>query len=172
MKYNLTKMFEIQVDLNKKIKTTQNLTSDDTRIKSHLCILVELMELCNETRCFNYWSKKTRGSDDAVLEEFADVLCFLLTDIIDEPINEIELDDSIKAEDNLKLTRRFLELSFLYTKLNIYDYMTYYEFLRKFLELGFALGYNWSQIYNSYIKKVEKNHKIQESFKNKVKIYR
>lgn len=164
MKYNLLKMFDIQVELNKKIKITQNLTTDETRIKSHLCILIELMELCNETRCFNYWSKKTRGSDDAVLEEFADVLCFLLTDIIDEPILEIDLDETIIQEDNLKLTRRFLELSFLYTKLNIYDISTYYLFLKNFLELGFALGYNWQQIFDAYLKKVEKNHKIQESF--------
>ena len=54
MKYNLTKMFEIQIGLNQKIKSTQKLTTDDTYIKSHLCILIELMELCNETRCFNY----------------------------------------------------------------------------------------------------------------------
>lgn len=165
MKYNLLKMFEIQTELNKKIKLTQNLTSDDTRIKSHLCILIELMELCNETRCFNYWSKKVRGTDDAVLEEFADVLCFLFTDIINEPILEIELDDSINAEDNLKLTRRFLELSFLFTKLNIYDYSTYYQFLKQFFELGFALGYTIDQIFNAYVKKVDKNHKVQESFK-------
>ncbi len=165
MKYNLEKIFEIQVGLNNKIKTTQNLTSEDTNIKSHLCILIELMELCNETRCFNYWSKKTRGSDDAVLEEFADVLCFLLTDIINEPIKEIELDENICSEDNLKLTRRFLKLSFLFTKLNIYDLSTYYTFLKEFFELGFALGYNWDQIYNAYLKKVEKNYKIQESFK-------
>lgn len=165
MKYNLSEMFEIQIELNKKIKSTQNLTTDDTRIKSHLCILIELMELCNETRCFNYWSKKVRGSDDDVLEEFADVLCFLLTDIIDEPILEIDLDDNIESEDNLKLTRRFLELSYLFSKLNIYDISTYHIFLKSLFELGFALGYNWNQIYDAYLKKVEKNHKIQESFK-------
>ena len=165
MKYNLTKMFEIQIGLNQKIKSTQKLTTDDTYIKSHLCILIELMELCNETRCFNYWSKKCRGSDEDVLEEFADVLCFLFTDIINEPINNIELDNTITKENNLQLTRRFLDLSIQFSNLNIYLYNTYYKFTKSLFELGFALGYSFDDIYNAYVKKVEKNYAIQESFK-------
>ena len=82
MQYDLKPMLSLQKELNKKIRETQCIKYEEIKTQSHLSVLIELMELCNETRCFNYWSKKQRGSDEAVLEEFADVLCFILTEIL------------------------------------------------------------------------------------------
>lgn len=161
---DLKELIQIQTQLNDHIKQTQNLSWNDTKEKSHLCIIIELMELCNATRCFNYWSKKTRATDDVILEEFADVVCFLLTELINSDIYEIKIDDTIKSEDNLKLTLRFHELVCLYTKLDLSVKSSYIEFASKLFELGYALGYSWMQIKDAYIKKVLKNHKIQDEF--------
>ena len=165
MVFNLQQMFDIQKELNKHIKTTQNLTDEETRLQAHLCIMVELMELCNETRCFNYWSKKQRSSDEVILEEMADVICFLITPILDLNNPEVQLDTTIKAEDKLQLTQRFIDLTALYSKLNFEQKQTYLDFFVKLIELGFALGYSYEQIYDAYLKKVQKNHRIQDEFK-------
>lgn len=165
MTFYLKPFLTIQKGLDEKILTTQGITKQEVALQSHLCIMVELMELCNETRCFNYWSKKQRGSDEAILEEFADVMCFLLSAISNNPFEEIEIDETIKAEDKVSLTKRFLELTKLYALLDNHNLQTYKTFLRALLELGLALGYSIDQIYDAYTKKVQKNYQVQDDFK-------
>lgn len=167
MKFDLTEMIKIQEDLNKTIYETQKIDWSLIKNQSHLCIVIELMELCNETRCFNYWSKKTRNTDDVILEEFADVLCFLITEIIPLGIKHIEINESIKQENQLSLTRRFHQLILGYAKLNNDDINSYKTFIEELFNLGYALGYNLSQIWEAYLKKVQKNYKVQENFKTK-----
>lgn len=166
MIYKLESMLQIQSDLNKVIQATQNLSRDKTRTQSHLCIMIELMELCNSTRCFNYWSKKKRQDDADVLEEFADVLCFLLTELLELDINTIEFDENIHCENNLDLTIRFQNLVELYNLLNYDNIESYKLFSEKFFELGYALGYNIEMIYEAYKKKVDKNYSVQKQFKD------
>lgn len=167
MKFDLTEMIKIQEDLNKTIYETQKIDWSTIKNQSHLCIVIELMELCNETRCFNYWSKKTRSSDDVILEEFADVLCFLVTEIIPLGIKIIEINESIKQENQLSLTRRFHQLILNYAELSIDNPNTYKRFTEDLFNLGYALGYSLSQIWEAYLKKVQKNYKVQEDFKTK-----
>lgn len=164
MLYNLKSILEIQKQLNQKIWSTQNITFDETKIQSHLCILIELMELCNETRCFNYWSKKKRSSDEVVLEEFADVLCFLLSDLIFLNIEDININESIKQEDNLSITKRFSKLVKLYNDLDFSIKNTYINFAVELFELGYALGFDIDKITTAYKKKVLKNHQVQDEF--------
>lgn len=167
MKINLKDMFDIQRNLNEDIFKTQNKTFSEIYERSHLALMCELMELANETRCFNYWSKKTRGHDDDILEEFADVLCFIFSECIfygldKEP--EIYLEDNLLIkQDNINLTKKFLYLISLYSKIK--DKSTCLEFLSNLLILGYELGYNFKQIKEAYEKKCIKNHKVQESFR-------
>lgn len=165
MVYDLHTMLEVQKQLNQEIKQTQHLTNAETRDRAHLCIMVELMELCNETRCFNYWSKKQRSSDEVILEEFADVLCFTLTAIFDFHLEPLNLDDHIQKENNLEVTARFLQLTKLYAQLDDAHPTTYFVFLKALFELGFSLGYNLDQINQAYLRKVQKNYKVQDDFK-------
>lgn len=44
-----------------------------------LALQVEVSELANATRCFKYWSEKPSESKKRVLDEYADVLHFLLS---------------------------------------------------------------------------------------------
>ncbi|GAA5414510.1 dUTP diphosphatase [Ureaplasma ceti] len=163
---NIKRFSDVQKVLDKKIFETQHLSRAQVLPQAQLCIMIELMELCNETRCFNYWSKKVRGTDDDILEEFADVTCFTLSAIEQYHFDELELADNITAESKLQLTNRFLELTQLYAKLDDSQAETYKIFTIRLFELGLALGYNLDQIFESYMKKIEKNHKVQESFKN------
>lgn len=166
MQYDLKSMLDLQKELNKKIYNTQQINYEEIKPQSHLSILIELMELCNETRCFNYWSKKQRSSDDIVLEEFADVLCFILTKILDwDPIT-IEIDECITKESKIELTNRFLNLAKLFSNLDENNKLTYIHFVQDFFNLGYALGYNINQIYHAYELKVAKNHKVQDDFIN------
>lgn len=166
MIYKLESMLQIQNGLNKVIQATQNLSRENTRCQSHLCIMIEMMELCNSTRCFNYWSKKKRQEDADVLEEFADVLCFLLIELLELDINSINFDETIQCENNLELTLRFQNLVKLYNELSYEDVKTYKLFSEKFFELGYALGYNIEMIYDAYKKKVDKNYGVQKQFKD------
>lgn len=165
MKYDLKPMIKIQTDLNNEIYKTQKLKREDIKDQTHLCIIIELMELCNETRCFNYWSKKQCSADDVILEEFADVLCFLLTELIQLNISEIEIDETITKENKIELTTRFYNLVKDYGKLAENKIDDYKNFTQDLFNLGYALGYNINSIYESYLKKVAKNYQVQEEFK-------
>lgn len=166
MQYNLKPMLEIQEKLNQKIYQTQKIDPNEIKVQSHLCILVELMELCNETRCFNYWSKKTRGSDEAILEELADVLCFLLTEMLDWPTAHIMIDETIQPENKLQLTIRFQNLAKQFANLDQHNPASYIIFTQDLFNLGYALGYKIDQIYQAYLAKVDKNYEVQNSFHN------
>lgn len=166
MQYDLKSMLSLQKELNKKIRETQCIKYDEIKTQSHLSVLIELMELCNETRCFNYWSKKQRGSDEAVLEEFADVLCFILTEILSWDISTIEIDEQTPVEGKLELTKRFLNLAKAFANLDENNHLTYIQFMQDFFNLGYALGYNINKIYHAYELKVAKNHKVQDDFIN------
>jgi len=59
--------------------------------KKLLALSVEVGELANATRCFKYWSTKEDEGKERILDEFADVLHFLLSvanslDFTDEDI--------------------------------------------------------------------------------------
>lgn len=166
MQYDLKPMITLQKELNKKIRDTQQIKYEAIKTQSHLSVLIELMELCNETRCFNYWSKKQRSSDDVVLEEFADVLCFILTEILSWDISMIEINENIPKEGKLELTNRFLNLAKAFVSLDENNRSTYIQFMQDFFNLGYALGYNINQIYHAYELKVEKNHRVQDDFIN------
>lgn len=166
MQYDLKPMITLQKELNKKIRDTQQIKYEAIKTQSHLSVLIELMELCNETRCFNYWSKKQRSSDDVVLEEFADVLCFILTEILSWDISMIEINENIPKEGKLELTNRFLNLAKAFVNLDENNRSTYIQFMQDFFNLGYALGYNINQIYHAYELKVEKNHRVQDDFIN------
>lgn len=162
MKIDLTKMFELQIALNKKIYDKHDIkVFDEIKNESHLALMAEIMELCNETRCFNYWSKKVRSADEVVLEEYADVLCFIFTQaLVYEVPRLIEIKTIEATNDKKIITKMFLKLIDLYTKIK--DKNSCYVFLVQLFELGFALGYNLEQIENAYTKKIEKNHNIQD----------
>lgn len=162
---DLSDILEIQKKLNDDIYKTQNIDFEKTKNKLHLALMVELMELCNETRCFNYWSLKKRSSDDVLLEEYADVLCFILSECIyfDSDFYEIEINKYSAIENNEEITLHFIELIKKYSEINSSN--SCILFLKHFIELGYKLGYEFEEIKNAYIKKCAKNHDIQKQIR-------
>ena len=69
-----------------------------------LALSVEVGELANATRCFKYWSEKESEPKERVLDEFADVLHFVLSigHTLEFTAEEIEQAYLKKHEENYK----------------------------------------------------------------------
>ncbi|WP_080874176.1 dUTP diphosphatase [Oceanobacillus timonensis] len=72
-------LFEMQKQLDTYIENNHDLSEVNLFQEKHLALLVELGELANETRCFKFWSTKPRNSQQVILEEYVDVLHFLMS---------------------------------------------------------------------------------------------
>lgn len=159
---DLSEILDIQKKLNKDIYETQNVSYEKTKNKLHLALMTELMELCNETRCFNYWSLKKRSTDEVILEEFADVLCFILSECIfyEVDLTDVQINRYSACDDNEILTLSFIELIRLYLEIKTKE--TCLSFLKSLIELGYKLGYEFSDMKQAYINKCKKNHDTQK----------
>lgn len=164
MKIKLTEILNFQSNFDKFIDEVNKVNRADIRKKLHLAMMAELMELCNETRCFNYWSDKKRGKDEEVLSEFADVLSFCLSEGIEYynlmQVEEIEINEQ-KIANNDELTNCFILLIDLFNQIN--DLTSLIKMLKTLLELGLMLGYNFDTLINAYYKKCNKVRAIQKA---------
>lgn len=152
IKIDLINLLNYQKEFDSFMYIKNKVLYKDIKDKLHLAMMAELMELCNEIRCFNYWSDKKRSSDEMVLNEFADVLSFAMSeaiekyDIFDKHI--IEMNDYKKCDDSNLLTDKFLSLIDLYTKIK--DQSSIIDFIVNLFELGYMLGYDFKTISNAY----------------------
>ena len=164
VKIIFSEFYNIQKELNEKIFRCRNISFEEIKQKAHLALLTELMELCNETRCFNYWSKKQRSSDDIILEEFADVICFALSEYIYYGLSKetiIEFNKP-KVANNNDVVDQFLKLISLYNQIN--NLNSIHNFMKELFVLGYMLGYDFNQILDAYKKKCIKNHGVQDNW--------
>src|SRR5699024_5876901 len=84
IKFDWTKLFNMQAKLDQYIAENHNLTKKDNLVsKRYLALLVELGELANETRCFKFWSTKAPSHNDVILEEYVDGVHFILSLVLD-----------------------------------------------------------------------------------------
>lgn len=72
-------LYPIQAGLDQHIHTTMKVTYDSTFSERLLALLTEIGECANETRCFKYWSRKPASSPAVILEEYVDILHFILS---------------------------------------------------------------------------------------------
>ena len=109
MKINLYALAQQQMGLDDMVfKNKQGIDRESTLPQRKVALLVELGELANELRFFKYWSNNQKPKDrKRVVDEFADVLHFTLSYVIDgygwnkdvlkeeleaiEPLNYIDL---------------------------------------------------------------------------------
>lgn len=164
VKILFSEFYDIQKELNEKIFRCRNINFEEIKNKAHLALLTELMELCNETRCFNYWSKKQRSADEIILEEFADVICFALSEYIYYGLKKDTTIEFEKPEisNNVQIVNQFLKLVSIYNKINNNE--TISEFMKELFKLGYMLGYDFNQILDAYKKKCIKNHGVQDNW--------
>ncbi len=79
MKINLTILAKNQVQLDNYIFKNNNTTKEKTFDDRVMALLVEIGETANEIRFFKFWSQKKQSPDEVILEEFIDILHFVLS---------------------------------------------------------------------------------------------
>ncbi|WP_025755591.1 dUTP diphosphatase [Mycoplasmopsis cricetuli] len=81
---DLTNIFRMQRDLDEKIQQksfaeNKHLTQQDILISGTIALIVEAAEFANEVQSFKYWKKNKNISKNKILEEFADLIHFLVS---------------------------------------------------------------------------------------------
>ncbi|KWW17935.1 hypothetical protein AS888_20700 [Peribacillus simplex] len=171
---NLTKLFEAQKVVRKKIIETNALEGQDLIQNLILALRVELGELANEQRSWKHWSKDRTPRITKLLEEYADCISFTL-----ELALELGIESEAKVEEILipyrarknitkMLNQVFLSISDLEVNIN-YHYARknavlseYNGLLTNLITLGILLGLDYEQIEAAYFKKNAINLKRQE----------
>lgn len=158
---DLTNAYIQQAKLDETIAKNHNITYQSTRTSRILSLLVELGELCNETRCFKYWSNKGPSPKDVILEEYADALHFFLSLGVDlntsKKVFEINKNDGLLNEQFLTAYKLVIDF------VNNQDEMHYNVAFNYFLNLILSLGYDIKDIYDSYMKKLDINYQRQQN---------
>lgn len=164
MKYDLSAFFAEQKKLDESINKKHAVTYEDTIKERILAFLVELGELCNETRCFKYWSLKGPSPKPVVLEEYIDGLHFIMSIGIYAKFANTDAINVFDFDEKLKLTDCLLDVYNLATDL-IADVnrANYYEVLTHFLGLSVRLGFNYEDLKVGYEKKLAINYQRQDN---------
>lgn len=158
---NMTKLFETQRKLDKRIVETHQLQGQSYVSEKVLALLVELGELANETRCFKFWSFKGPSDRPVILEEYVDGLHFILSIGLDSNYETVELDPQAGAETTL--SNCFLNVFSTINKFNQdTSVQNYKDVFETFLVLGYQLGFSNEDIVQAYARKNVINHERQE----------
>ena len=162
MKLDLSNIFNEQKQLDLKIQKNHNVSYDMVSNKLIVALAVELGELANEVRCFKFWSFKPASSKETIIEEYADGIHFITSISIMHSISPIfEVSHEVCKLDNEQLSCKFKELFDLISTLNNpADIKIWYV---KYIELGFALGFDINDIIDAYQAKHQKNIDRQNS---------
>ncbi|WP_434414861.1 dUTP diphosphatase [symbiont of Argiope bruennichi] len=169
-----TNKFDFLLDIFKKQSELDKFILENTKDKIKnllekkiLSFTVEVAELCNETRCFKYWSKKSPSSKEILLDEYADGLHFLvsigialgLTKIIPQPLEDFEKCELFELFNHI-----FLASSIFLLHANSEHGNGYYQNLFNFYYfLGQKLNFSDHEIHNAYCKKNQINYERQKN---------
>src|SRR5699024_6186394 len=155
------KLFSMQKKLDSYIKNNHQLTSANLFEEKFLALLVELGELANETRCFKFWSTKTKSERYVILEEYVDNIHFILSIGIEKSYTFSEIEPYIKY---LKETQAFNHL--YHVCLTFYQAPSeenYVAMFKEYLRLGKLLGFSEEDVMQAYHEKNEVNYERQQT---------
>ena len=157
----INELYSIQKELNDRIVLEHNLNKDDLLNDKFLALLVELSEFANETRAFKYWSLKPASAKEIMIEEFSDVLHFLLTIGLELGSPKLSFYDQ---ESDLSITELFLgafsDINLIRAQMSSFVYIRLYN---RLMLIGKEFGFSEQDIYDSYMRKNKINHKRQDS---------
>ncbi|WP_067730623.1 dUTP diphosphatase [Oceanobacillus damuensis] len=156
---NWKQLFDMQKQLDTYIEVNHNLSKTDVFQEKYLALLVELGELANETRCFKFWSNKPRNEKNVILEEYVDVIHFILSLGLEKGFiyHPSEWQSAMVTE-----TEQFtdvFEAAVAYK--NNATQINYNNLFLKTLQLAEILGFTEEDIQAAYIKKNEINYERQ-----------
>ncbi|MFZ3588410.1 dUTP diphosphatase [Bacillus sp. DJP31] len=160
---NLNHLFEMQQELDQRIKMEHGLEKESLFERKVLALLVELGELANETRCFKFWSKKPSSSKEVVLEEYVDGIHFILSLGIEKDFHK----DSFNI--GISVTNTDLVSIFIKVYAHIHDFAGnptrdgYHQLVSGYFALGQALQFGFDEIEQAYMQKNTINHERQNT---------
>lgn len=132
--------------------------------KTKLSLLVELGELCNETKCFKYWSNK-EPNFEKIKEEYADCLHFALSLTYNENDSTYiwcstlgEIMESLYSYSQCGIIDRTIFFNKVFYECSILN-----RVLQQILMLGCCLGLTSDEIIESYESKYKKNIERQNN---------
>lgn len=172
---NLSKMFEMQRELDEHIIREKHLEGQDLLPNKILALQVELGELANEWRGFKHWSNDQKPRrhvlddnlttcepdryHDPLLEEYVDCLHFILSIALE---TDIKLPESPCGLNYVHVSEQF---NAVFNKLgDFWDTRTRMNFIQTwatFYELGKMLGFIEEEIEQAYMSKNAVNHQRQ-----------
>jgi dimeric dUTPase (all-alpha-NTP-PPase superfamily) len=179
---NVTKLFDFQRVLDKRINKEKSLESKELIRQTFLALDIELSELANETSCFKHWSVKPLSPKEVILDRYADCLKFFLSIAIQkgwqdamylhrEAIEEFRENGLVGGTTSLFFEIKYFlikshmekhpeDKEFVGFHLNAYWYRFAWSL---FITLGLAsFGFKEEQIEKVYYAKNEVNHQRQE----------
>ncbi|HMM00701.1 MAG TPA: dUTP diphosphatase [Bacilli bacterium] len=160
--FALNLLFSKQSELDRRIHADKNVDYASTLVKRKLALLVELGEFANATRTFKFWSTKTGESKERLLDEYADVLHFLLSlglakNLKVEQIEFLEPRTNVLSTLILDVYQKF-ETFFI--KESLAEYKAAFA---SFLTISKAINFSESDIIDAYLKKNAENFKRQDN---------
>ncbi|MCU4706920.1 dUTP diphosphatase [Mycoplasma sp. CSL7503-lung] len=158
---NLEILFELQKKLDTKIhqkrKTTHPEFSDkNIKTQKMLALIIEAAEYVNEVQSFKYWKNNKNINIEAIKEEFADLMHFLITIGYEHNVNPNFEPKIINDDINEQFKELFISISNLISNPNSQNVIYVFE-----IALGsFTMqGFSYSELFWSYFKKNQKNYK-------------
>ncbi|HLR03715.1 MAG TPA: dUTP diphosphatase [Virgibacillus sp.] len=156
------RLYDMQQELDGYIENNHILQKGETFPKKLLALFVELGEMANETRCFKFWSTKPPSEKNVILEEYVDVLHFILSLGL-ETDNRYQKDQKVDQTTEHDITTLFLDLFQRCTTFgNSPHQSSYNEMVEAYLALGKALGYQETDVAEMYVAKNKTNYKRQD----------
>ncbi|KKE79021.1 dUTP diphosphatase [Oceanobacillus caeni] len=157
---NWEELYSMQQSLDNHIESNHQLKNQDLFQEKYLALLVELGELANETRCFKFWSNKSRNNNDIILEEYVDGLHFILSLGLEKGYRYTSrnLSELTRAAETEQFNIVFESCINFYKNVSK---ETYEQLFMNFLLLGEVLGFSESDIQVAYYKKNEINFERQ-----------
>ena len=164
VRIDLSEIFDQQIKLDKHIQSNHNLKYEDILEELKLALAVEMGELANEVRCFKFWSFKLPSEKSVILEEYADGIHFITslaiaTGVKDYQCWEIVIEN--KQYSKHEITILFNDLFKSTSNLN--DPQSITSWYKKYIKLGYALGFEFNDIKRAYERKNLINHQRQDN---------
>ncbi|MGJ9457160.1 dUTP diphosphatase [Oceanobacillus sp. CF4.6] len=156
---NWDKLFTMQKQLDTYIENNHDLSKTDVFQEKYLALLVELGELANETRCFKFWSHKPRNEKAVILEEYVDVIHFILSLGLEKGFSYETISWETIPHTETEQFNAVFEAAVIFkhdtTEAN------YVNLFITALQLAAILGFTEEDIQHAYIKKNEINYERQ-----------
>lgn len=160
---NFKPLYPIQATLDERIHTVAHVTYSSTFSDRLLALLTEIGECANETRCFKYWSQKPSSPRDVILEEYVDILHFILSFGVAYQFETVEPADC-GNDWPTRLSAAFVQLSTIVVAFGMTPFRSVYaRLLGGYVRLADQLGFTADQITTAYLEKNKVNHARQSN---------